>query len=383
MVAARAPGRRPRTGSSTSPLGLAAWVALFEVGRRPGRRRARDGPADVRLPGGARRPRARDRPLPPLPRAADAGARPLGAHRRSRSAISPNERLQQLFHPWTSYVIVPLFALANAGIVINGGFLAQRLHLADHARDPRRLRARQAGRHRRRRRGCVTRLSRGRLRPPVGWAAVVGGGTIAGIGFTVSLLIATPRLPRAQLEEAKLGVLSAALCASLLDLARLPRDRAAAGAGCGSARCSAPPRRSSICRAGRPGARPHPRPGEAPVTLVEYGDFECPYCGQAEPVIRELLAGSGDLRYVWRHLPLNDVHPHAQLAAEAAEAAADAGRVLGDARPAARRHQDELRVQRPDRLRRRARPRRRAVHATTCASTPARRASPRTSTPPT
>ena len=56
-------------------------------------------------------------------------------------------------------------------------------------------------------------------------------------------------------------------------------------------------------------------------TLVEYGDFECPYCGQAEPVVRALLANFGDLRYVWRHLPLTDVHPNAALSAEAAEAA--------------------------------------------------------------
>jgi len=64
----------------------------------------------------------------------------------------------------------------------------------------------------------------------------------------------------------------------------------------------------------------------APVTLVEYGDFECPNCGQAEPVVRELLNDFGhDLRYVFRHLPLSDVHPHAQLAAEAAEAADDQG----------------------------------------------------------
>ena len=55
--------------------------------------------------------------------------------------------------------------------------------------------------------------------------------------------------------------------------------------------------------------------------MVEYGDFECPYCGQAEPIVRELLADFGDVRYVFRHLPLNDVHPHAQLAAEGAEAA--------------------------------------------------------------
>src|ERR671938_265671 len=58
---------------------------------------------------------------------------------------------------------------------------------------------------------------------------------------------------------------------------------------------------------------------------VAGGDFECPYCGQAEPVVRELLRDFGDVRYVWRHLPLNDVHPRAQLAAEAAEAAAAQG----------------------------------------------------------
>jgi protein-disulfide isomerase len=66
-------------------------------------------------------------------------------------------------------------------------------------------------------------------------------------------------------------------------------------------------------------------PVDAPVTVVEYGDFECPYCGQAEPVVRELLADFGDVRYVWRHLPLTDVHPHAQAAAEAAQAAAAQG----------------------------------------------------------
>ncbi|MHB1468352.1 MAG: DsbA family protein, partial [Solirubrobacteraceae bacterium] len=65
---------------------------------------------------------------------------------------------------------------------------------------------------------------------------------------------------------------------------------------------------------------------EATVTLVEYADFECPYCGQSEPAIRELLAEQGDgLRYVFRHLPLREVHPRAQLAAEAAEAAGAQG----------------------------------------------------------
>ena len=121
-------------------------------------------------------------------------------------------------------------------------------------------------------------------------------------------------------------MLGAALVASALTLARLPRDRRCCRAGCASARCSA--RAEPIVDLAAPvdPERDHIRgPSDAPVTLVEYGDFECPYCGQAEPVIRELLADFGDVRYVWRHLPLTDVHPHAQLAAEASEAAAAQG----------------------------------------------------------
>jgi protein-disulfide isomerase len=61
----------------------------------------------------------------------------------------------------------------------------------------------------------------------------------------------------------------------------------------------------------------------APVTLVEYGDYECPYCGQAYPVIKEVQKRLGDnLQFVFRNFPLTEMHPHAQHAAEAAEAAA-------------------------------------------------------------
>jgi protein-disulfide isomerase len=64
----------------------------------------------------------------------------------------------------------------------------------------------------------------------------------------------------------------------------------------------------------------------APVTLLEYGDFQCPFCRQAESVVRKLLeAFRDDLRLVWRHLPLSLIHPDAQLAAEAAEAAGAQG----------------------------------------------------------
>src|SRR5437016_5079032 len=69
--------------------------------------------------------------------------------------------------------------------------------------------------------------------------------------------------------------------------------------------------------------RDHVRgPGTAAVTLVEYGDFECPYCGRAYPVVKELEARMGErLRVVFRNFPLAEMHPHAEHAAEAAEAA--------------------------------------------------------------
>lgn len=65
---------------------------------------------------------------------------------------------------------------------------------------------------------------------------------------------------------------------------------------------------------------------DAPVTLVEYGDYECPYCGQAYPIVKEIQKRlKGQLRFVFRNFPLTQIHPHAQQAAEAAEAAAVQG----------------------------------------------------------
>jgi Na+/H+ antiporter NhaA len=241
-----------------------------------------------------------------------------------RTAVSPNDRLAQLFHPWTSYVIVPLFALANAGIVLNAGFLASAYTspvtlgvVAGY------LVGKPLGTA-----GCawlVTKFSRGRQRPSVGWGAVVGTGTVAGIGFTVSLLIASLALEGDTLAEAKLGILSSAVAASALTwvvfqlVNRLPvrtRLRALLGTAEVITDLAVPvdPDRDHIRG-----------PEESLVTMVEYGDFECPYCGLAEPAVRELLRDYGEVRYVWRHLPLNDVHPNAQLAAEAAEAAGKQG----------------------------------------------------------
>jgi protein-disulfide isomerase len=68
-------------------------------------------------------------------------------------------------------------------------------------------------------------------------------------------------------------------------------------------------------------------PSNAPVTLVEYGDYECPYCGQAYAIVKQLQQELGDqVRFVFRNFPLPEIHPHAEHAAEAAEAAADQGK---------------------------------------------------------
>ncbi len=339
VVAAVARGRGVRSGGVYLLLGVVAWVAFFESGIDPvlvglvmgllaiaypaARSDLEQASESYRL--------FRQQPTPEL----------ASQVRESvRTALSPNDRLQQLFHPWSSYLIVPLFALANAGIPVSGSFLARAytspvtlgILLGYVAGKPIGTFAAAF---------LLARFSRGRVRPPIGWAAVIGAGTIAGIGFIVSLLIATLAFHGTELDEAKVGVLSAAVGASALTwlvfrvtalLPKRTRLRALLGTS------------QSIIDLAVPVDPEHDHvrgPDDAPVTLVEYGDFECPYCGQAEPVIRELLAGSGDLRYVWRHLPLTDVHPHAQLAAEATEAAAAQGR-FWDMHDQLLEHQGEL-----------------------------------------
>ena len=329
-----------RVGLVYFALGVAIWVALLESGVEPVVVGLAMGLLAYAYPAGRselerateRFREFREQPTPALARSVGIGL---------RAAVSPNERLQQLYHPWTSYLIVPLFALANAGIVIDGGFLAEAFT------SPITLGilfgyvvGKPVGIL-----GCswlLTRLSRGRLRPPVGWVAVAGGGTIAGIGFTIALLVAALAFEGQQLEEAKLGILSAAVGAALLTwllfraTALLPRSLRIRGL-LGTAEPLADlyievdPERDHIRG-----------PIDAPVTVVEYGDFQCPYCGLAEPVVRELLREFGDVRYVWRHLPLNDVHPDTQLAAEAAEAAADQG-AFWEMHDLLLEHQDALR----------------------------------------
>jgi Na+/H+ antiporter NhaA len=242
------------------------------------------------------------------------------------TAISPNDRLQLLFHPAASFVIVPLFALANTNVRISGGFLS-------HAYASPVALGIIIGYLVGKPAGIIgvtyvsTRMSKGRLTPSAGWGAVAGTGAAAAIGFTVSMLISSLAFTGTTLGYAKLGILTGAVAAAVLTWAVF-RIIAAL-----------PPRRRIVALYGRQEAitdlivpvdpdRDHIRgpADDALVTLVEYGDFECPYCGQAEPAVRELIKEYGELRFVFRHLPLTDVHPHAQLAAEAAEAAARQGK---------------------------------------------------------
>ena len=146
----------------------------------------------------------REEPTPDLARTAVVGL---------RRSLSPNDRLQRTFHRWSSYVIVPLFALANAGIAIDGSFLARAMRspitvgivLGYVVGKP--VAVISAS-------WAISRLTHGRLQPAVGWAAVTGSGTIAGIGFTVSFLIASLAFDGEQLAQAKFGVLLAATIAA-------------------------------------------------------------------------------------------------------------------------------------------------------------------------
>ncbi|WP_344756572.1 Na+/H+ antiporter NhaA [Gryllotalpicola koreensis] len=237
---------------------------------------------------------------------------------------SPNERLQTRLHPWTSFVIVPLFALANAGVRIDGSFARAALAspivigivVAYVVGKPVAVIGSTA---------LLARLSGGRLRPPVGWNAVAGSGTIAGVGFTVAVLVATLAFTGPVLGEAKIALLAGSAISTGLTwlvvqgTARLPEQRRVR-ALLGDAQDGVdlvPPVDA---------ARDHIRgSASAVVTVVEYGDFECPHCGRAEHSVRELVAAE-DVRFVWRHLPLSEVHPHAALAAEASEIAGRAGR---------------------------------------------------------
>ncbi|MGY1643429.1 Na+/H+ antiporter NhaA [Geodermatophilus sp. SYSU D00703] len=300
-------------------LGVAVWVAMYASGVHPtlaGVVIALFVPAyparRAEVEDAARRTRAyQQSPNPEFARLAR-----LSIDR----SVSASERLEQLWQPWTAFVIVPVFALANAGVPLT----SETLRAA--ATSPvtlgvvaglvlGKLAGILLGT------GLAVRLRLGELAPGLTGLQLAGGAALSGIGFTISLFIVDLAFDDELLaDEARVGVLAASVLAALLGWAlfRLADRRRPPGATGRPVLLDPPvdPERDHV--RGRV---------DAPLTLVEYGDFECPFCGRATGTVEELRARFGDrLRYVFRHVPLVDVHPRAELAAEAAEAAAAQGR---------------------------------------------------------
>lgn len=269
-------------------------------------------PARDKVEGAARRFRAfRQSPMVSLG---------LSASRGLARAIPVNERFQAVLHPWSGYVVVPVFALANAGVDLRGGVLGEALRspvtwgvvLGLVLGKPLGIAgATFLGR----------RLGVGELPAGVRPGHVMGGAALSGIGFTVSLLIAHLAFRDEQLQDqAQVGVLIALVLATLLGWLVFLAGRVFRGEGDADLPRhlaeDVDPRVDHV--KGRP---------DAPLTLVEYADYECPFCARVTGLKPALAQRFGaDLRYVVRHLPLPDVHPHAELAARAAEAADRQGR---------------------------------------------------------
>lgn len=240
------------------------------------------------------------------------------ASRALRESISINERLQTTVGPTVSFVVLPLFALVNAGVKLDAQSLSTAL------RSPLTW-------------GIVAglvigkfvgitgatwlirRIGLGELAPGLTLRRIAGGAALSGIGFTISLFIVDIAIadPGRQ-DQARIGVLAASIIAFALGWAifRLTDW------------LSPPePVGLKLLRPVDPD-RDHTRGDHAaPLTLVEYGDFECPFCSRATGAIDEVRAHFGDqLLYVWRHFPLERAHPRAFDAARASEAAALQGR---------------------------------------------------------
>tara|TARA_R110002020_G_scaffold298713_5_gene514552 strand:+ start:2211 stop:4112 length:1902 start_codon:yes stop_codon:yes gene_type:complete len=233
--------------------------------------------------------------------------------RSLRESLSINERLQTSWSPYISFLVLPIFALANAGVHLDGQVLAAAFT------SPLTwgiITALVVGKFV----GIVggTALVRafggGKLAPGLGMPRIAGGAALSGIGFTISLFIVTIAIDDAEAQDlARVGVLAASVLAFLLGWVIFTvADRLQ------------PPRAigAHLVRPVDP-ERDHIRgPVDARYTIVEYGDFECPFCSRATGSIDAVFDRlPGQVRWVFRHLPLDAVHAHAEDAAKAAEAA--------------------------------------------------------------
>jgi Na+/H+ antiporter NhaA len=235
-----------------------------------------------------------------------------------RESISINERLQSAYAPYVAYVILPLFALANAGVVVSPEILAAALTspltwgivvglvvgkfvgVLGSA--------------------FVMRLLRvGEFGPGLTLDRIAGGAALCGIGFTISLFIVDIAIDdEGAQNEARVGVLAASVIAFVLATIIFRIADAAR------------PDTETGLTLNRPvdTQRDHIfGPVDAPYTIVEYGDFQCGFCLKASGSIQEVYQELGtQLRYVWRHAPLTAFHPNALAGAEASEAAARQGK---------------------------------------------------------
>lgn len=247
------------------------------------------------------------------------------ATRRVQRAVSVNERLQLRLHPWSSYVIVPVFALANAGVRLDGETLREA------ATSPVAIGVAL---------GLVVgkfvgislgtwlplRFGWGILPGNLVWGQLLGGAAVSGIGFTVALFIVDLAFEGSPLHDtAKIGILAGSLLSAVMGwvIFKLAWDRGGVCAPPDAEPAEELPTTLSV----PVGPEDHVRgPANARVTIVEYGDFECPYCGRLHPILEEIRRKNPDVRLVFRHYPVRSLHPRATSAAIVAEAAADQGR---------------------------------------------------------
>lgn len=235
-----------------------------------------------------------------------------------RESISINERLQSAWSPYVAYVVLPLFALANAGVRLSGDILVGAVvsplawgivaglvvgKFVGVFGSTVLLRA----------------LRIGEFGPGLTVDRLAGGAALCGIGFTISLFIVDLAIPEeAAQNAARVGVLAATVIAFVVAtivfrLSDVHRPKEEMGL---TLVRPVDPKRDHVF--GDP---------NAPFTIVEYGDFQCGFCLKATGSVEEVRRELGDnLRYVWRHAPLTRFHPNALAAAEASEAAARQGK---------------------------------------------------------